>query len=558
MSAPRSRSGRQLYALLPEVYRSRDGGHGDGGDLAKYLDACGELLDLVRNTLEQRLADSFPDPPPQGRAIQGWLLHYFAELLDARVVSPHLDGRREEVSSAIAWRQRKGTLGCVEEIAEAVAQLEAEVQEGWQRVAVTPRIGMPLPPGSPVGWEQELDMSNPLEAARHPGLPAVTPDFRRALEARNLAADDEDPEWRLRFYPAQALQLRPGKPATRDTAGGRKEFEWRQPHPLGAPRFPGSYEDTSRRTLDLRNPEVGLGRYHPRRLLVFTAPPTGFFPPVRKKFAWSAWDVPADDPVGVSEKDGVRRIFHPDPPQPDGRGGKAISIENDLTLDREEVIHIEDLNFPGTLEVTRGRLELRRVAVRHLVIGSGGDEPALDAVDCLFETVSVVSGLARLEYCTVLGSLSCRRIQASDCIFAGVTLASGGNEDEDDVGAGCIRYSRIPPDLARPPADQVRWPATTTQEPAFLAFELCDEQGETRRASEFGQPGHGVLHPATPESIRFGAEDGGEMGAYHHRRYCLQDAAILEKLRDFLPLGLEPVLIPDPRLLALPPEPADE
>ncbi|MCP4657388.1 MAG: phage tail protein [bacterium] len=480
MSAPSSRSGRQLYALLPEVYRSRDGGQspqGDDGDLAKYLDACGEFLDQVRNTLDQRLADCFPDRPPAGRAAQDWLLPYLAQLLDARLLSPHVEGRRREVGRAIAWRQRKGTRRSIEEIAEAVGQLEVEVQEGWQRVAVTPRLGMPLVP------EPALDMGTASQAARHPGLPAATPDFRQPL-----------------------------------------------PQAHGIPRFPGSWEDTTRRTVDLRSPSWSRGHHHPRRLLLFAPPPTGFFPPDRKMLAWRAWHEPAEGPIGVSEKDGVRRIFHPDPPQPDGRGDKAISVEDDLTFNGDDEIQIEDLNFLGTLRVTRGRLKLRRVAVRHLVIESGG-EPALDAVDCLFETVTVNNGLARLEYCTVLDNLSCQTIQASDCIFG----------DGDDVGTGCIRYSRLPSPLAALQEQQLRRPATTTVEPTFFSL-------------QFGEPGCGVLHPATPESIRFGAEDGGEMGAFHRRRYCLQEAAVLEKLLDFLPLGITAVLIPDPRLPASVPE----
>ncbi|MFL6647664.1 MAG: hypothetical protein ACJ8KO_06865, partial [Sulfurifustaceae bacterium] len=72
------RIGAQLYALLPEVYRERD----KSGDLAKYLDACGEMLDRVYATLRQRLDDHFPD------TCQEWLIPYFAELLDVALKSP--------------------------------------------------------------------------------------------------------------------------------------------------------------------------------------------------------------------------------------------------------------------------------------------------------------------------------------------------------------------------------------------------------------------------------------------------------------------------------------
>ena len=109
MSRPRSVLGRDLLALLPEVYRTQD-----NGDLAAYLDACGELLDMVRNTLDQSLADAFPDRPPAGRAAQDWILPYLAQLLDVRLISPHVNGHRQEVGRAVAWRQRKGTLRAVE------------------------------------------------------------------------------------------------------------------------------------------------------------------------------------------------------------------------------------------------------------------------------------------------------------------------------------------------------------------------------------------------------------------------------------------------------------
>ena len=61
--------GKMIHdTLLPEVYRNRDNtGWGAGGsveklgDLARYLDACGVMLDQIRNTLDQRLVDSFAD-----------------------------------------------------------------------------------------------------------------------------------------------------------------------------------------------------------------------------------------------------------------------------------------------------------------------------------------------------------------------------------------------------------------------------------------------------------------------------------------------------------------
>jgi hypothetical protein len=183
VSAPTTVTGRELYALLPTVYRVKDG----NGDLARYLDACGTLLDRMRATLEQRLADAFPAPVAGTMAAQSWLLPYFADLFDVQLVSPHVKGRRAEVDRAIAWRQRKGTLATIEEIAEEVGGAEVEVQEGWRRVAVTPRPDRPLLPAAAFGVTPEPDPRNPLVARRHPALPVVTVDV--TLQSRAIECD---------------------------------------------------------------------------------------------------------------------------------------------------------------------------------------------------------------------------------------------------------------------------------------------------------------------------------------------------------------------------------
>jgi len=517
---PRTRTGRQLYDLLPEVYRTRDREEARGrGDLAAYLDACGELLDRIRKTLDQRLADAFPDRPETGRAAQGWILPYFAQLLDVRLVSPHLEGRRQEVARAVAWRQRKGTRATVDDITEAVAQTKAEVHEGWQRVAVTPRPGFPLEP--PLHLPRPLDPRNPLDAALHPGLPAVTPDLRRCVG------------------------------------------------------HPGTHEDRTRRTVDGRLPSWKHGHSHPRRVLLFTPPPVGFFPPGAEELPWADRDQHEELYQELETEDGVPVLFNPmarwwgGQPWPEGQ---AVVIAEPVVLD--EPLGLQELTFLETLtfELAPGeRVELRGVAASKIVVlrkeGAESEPeteeapkgpPVLDARDCLFGEIEAEEALVQLEYCTVLESLTARRVLASDCLFAGEVEI----EDQSEEGASCIRYSRIPPELARaveqserasPPVTWLRRPATTTEEPAFFDLDFGDPGG-VPGSPEFGWPGCGVLHPATPETICFGAEDGGEMGAYHRDRHCLQRAAVIEKLKDFLPVGIDAALVPDPRLLSEPDE----
>jgi len=76
-------------------------------------------------------------------------------------------------------------------------------------------------------------------------------------------------------------------------------------------------------------------------------------------------------------------------------------------------------------------------------------------------------------------------------------------------------------------------------------------------SATFGERNAGVLHPATSVDISTGAEDGGEMGAYHGRFYSRIWFAVAEKLLDFLPIGIAAVLVRDPFLLEPPAAPAE-
>ena len=156
--------GNNLYQIVPAVYRNRD-----NGDLLKYLQGCGLLLDQIHATLVQRLADNFPDNPiDDSPACQDWLLPYFAELLNVALVSPSVRGQRDEIANAIRWRQGKGTLRVIEEIAQAISQLEIVLQEGCKRVAMTPRLNVPLLAVRSYGYTDEPGTVFPSLAARHP------------------------------------------------------------------------------------------------------------------------------------------------------------------------------------------------------------------------------------------------------------------------------------------------------------------------------------------------------------------------------------------------------
>ncbi|MGD8834685.1 MAG: phage tail protein [Desulfobacteraceae bacterium] len=532
---------QQLWRLFPEVYRNRDNGH-----LAKYIACCSDLLEQIYATLRQRHRDAFP------QSCQTWLIPYFAQLLDVQLMSPSAQGQRKEVANAVAWHQRKGTAGCVEQIAQDVGQMEVEIQEGLRRVAVTQRLNMPLLPVDALGQKKAPDMNNPLEAVKHPGLETVFVDFRRASRARQ--ADQETA-------------------ITHETRFGSETVLWHQVHPGGVPCFPDHYEDVSKRTVDLRDPGYGKGLYHPKRVMLFTPPPAGFFPPDQQSIDWLdrlAMDDPnpfeqikvddwEDDGVKITERvyqvpatadrfaeverheelnDGtvkITRIFKGVDPASPLRINGDVEFRDQPESGRETVYRFENLYLSDSVTVKYGRLETERTAAFRLWVQNADKTvPVLTARDSLIEQIRVAKGLCQLEYCTVLGRMTIEKLQASDCIL--LEYFEKDLETPPLSRVVCVRYSALAHGLS-------------TISGAFR----CTEKPPIFYSQTLGDYGCGVLTPTAPRQICFGSEDGSEMGAFHHRHYSIGTIAVTDKLEDFLPVGIVPVIIPDQRLRVPPP-----
>jgi hypothetical protein len=510
-STPSTTIGAQLWRSLPRVYRTRD-----DGDFAALVDVFGGLLDRVRATLDQRLADSFPGNPAPGEdpgSAQPWLLPYFAQLVDAHLRSPHAAGRRLEVDQAIDWRKRKGTLGLAQDIAEAIvgpseagdAGRQVAVQEGFTRVATSARIGLPTLPPAAFGEPDPppAALASPAVAARLPGLPAAFLDMRQISRAVQCPPDHPG---------AQRLDFAQASPVT-----------WRQLNPRGAPCFPGSFEDRSPRTVDIRPSRGPEGQAEPRRVLLFTAPALGLFDPrlpLAAATVQTSVTLPSGGPLS-GQRIGTLTV-----------NGGSLALTG---------------SWIDTLVLTDGaRAQITGSAVRAIQSTATPDtsqppNPVVSATDSLFETVSA-AGLVRLVYCTVLAKTSADALQASDCVFADeVALPPSAS--------GCVRYSRAAADVA----SSVQQHGNTAVEPVFLELPACASGDPTLQVPAWGRPGCGVLDVATPASIRFGAEDGGEMGAYHAFALWLEDQAVVDKATEHLPLAVTPALISDERLLHVPP-----
>lgn len=551
----------RLYDILPGYLRQKD----EAGHTRDFLAAADTLLDRLYQSLRQYYADNFPDQPLDDAsgesqlAAQDWLLPYFADLLDVRLVSPLAEGKRAEIARAVAWRQRKGNLQVVDEVAEAVGQWEVVVQEAWRRLAMTPRLDEPLLPESYFGVETPLDTNIASEMAKHPGLPAATLDFR--LGSRAVASEDNYPN-------SQVSKL------------GGVAYRWRQQYPHGVPchhqrvdangKFhSAAFDDLSRRTPDIRTSDWRVGHYHPRRLLLYLLQPEGFFLSNTVKVQWQqAWldnfEIPSD---GFLEKialysrlDGIL-VF--ENRQLDARQFAPIQINGVFKLgqvpsgagpaDPEPEPTVNGYHFAGLVlanrvEVDTGVLSFDRCAAKIVEVHSRFDdtdprhlrEPVIYARNSLFRDIQSATSLTRLEYCTVLKKCLVEALQASDCIFTCLIHKDHkipANPNKAPPQKMCLRYSRI----------------IAAQLPANLDAHFHNSRAPVHFFNdEFGKPGCAVLHPATDITVLQGAEDGTEMGACHQFYYSLRMSAVKNKLQDYLPIGYEAVVVPDDALTQFP------
>ncbi|MBW0001715.1 MAG: hypothetical protein JO015_21675 [Verrucomicrobia bacterium] len=142
-------------------------------------------------------------------------------------------------------------------------------------------------------------------------------------------------------------------------------------------------------------------------------------------------------------------------------------------------------------------------------------------------------GHLTLQSCTVIGKVHATLfpLVSGSILWAG--LAAGDSWTApvlaDRKQQGCARFSYLPAGSVVP-----------------RQFE-CVEQGTQGTGGSlpifyslrYGDPGYAKLSPSTPDSIRRGADDGGEMGAFHFVLAPLRENDLRVRLPEYLPVGLE-------------------
>jgi hypothetical protein len=166
-------------------------------------------------------------------------------------------------------------------------------------------------------------------------------------------------------------------------------------------------------------------------------------------------------------------------------------------------------------------------------------DPTLVAIVAGFDSATkrpLPSGALTLQGCTVIGKVYASLLSlVSDCIFWSALAAADTTGTPPLWNAslwsarqqqGCVRFSYLPTGAIVP--RQFECVEQGPNEPAPIFYSL-----------RYGSPAYAKLVPSTDPAIRQGADDGGEMGAFHFVLAPLRETDLRIRMQEYIPVGLE-------------------
>ncbi len=247
-------------------------------------------------------------------------------------------------------------------------------------------------------------------------------------------------------------------------------------------------------------------------------------------------------------------------------GNLAVEGEGDEATTRPGGLWLNGVGLIGDLEVAAGKLEVLDLAHctiaapgKITIAGAAGETNAelelilhrsivgsisatttinsITAIDSLIgdgTTAIALAGAAlAITRSTMLGTTLCRTAEASDCIFADTLTAQQHQQ-------GCLRFCYVAPggQIPRPFRCQPKLALEGVGDP--LVKKAIERRIQPHHvASSFGAAGFALLHPQAPTELRTGAEDGSELGVFHHLQQARREARLRDALQRYLRFGLE-------------------
>ena len=211
--------------------------------------------------------------------------------------------------------------------------------------------------------------------------------------------------------------------------------------------------------------------------------------------------------------------------------GLAFGATGDATLDLPQAAHYRvlycsilreglRLRFDMTGAAEEDLAEVTRCLMAGLELSGPGSLVISDSVIDAGHNAGAVAltateGEIHLDRSTVFGRVNCRVLHASETIFEHTITVT-------DRFHGCVRYSRVTSDSVLLPRIH------RVVKDVALKFVSLDRHN----------PAHARLAADADRRILAGAEDGGEMGAFHEFQLALRYEGYRRRLEESTPAGL--------------------
>ena len=186
--------------------------------------------------------------------------------------------------------------------------------------------------------------------------------------------------------------------------------------------------------------------------------------------------------------------------------------------------------------VTRSILGAIRADALATVAVSDSIVDATGRTQVAYAAVDGVSGGATLTLsgCTVVGKVHATLLSlvSDSIVWAALAAADTWTAGlvADRKQEGCVRFSFVPYGSVTPRRFECVEQALAGPQPLF-------------RSLRYGDPGYLKLLAATGDVIRRGADDAGEMGAFHFVLAPQRETDLKTRLQEYIPVGLEYGLI---------------
>ena len=134
-----SLNAEQLFALLPAVYRNRDGDIGD--PLQSLYAVLAQQLGIVEDNIQQLYDDQFIE------TCEPWVIPYIGDLIGYNSIYElaAATDSRAEVANTIGYRRRKGTLLALEQVVADVSGRTTVAVEEFRRLITTESMRLVRP-----------------------------------------------------------------------------------------------------------------------------------------------------------------------------------------------------------------------------------------------------------------------------------------------------------------------------------------------------------------------------------------------------------------------------